>query len=830
MVIGRIKILLIVFLILGLCLLFFKKTKEGFGTTTPPAWGADVGYQTGTLGTFRGNGGALSPQSFLIDPYGVLNIGNIDNNGNDINAALLTKITNLKSRLLNNRVTLTISYLNRYSYVSLESVDLTLHGNPGGFDMPGYRLYTSFLDENDPITQGMPSGSIDATGAEINIYWRSSANCAITPWSSYNTCTATDTATCEPTATSQSGTLTNTRIFIPPFGTDDTSTCGPMKTYELTQTVPCSLGICPPTNCRPGEWSDSGTCTATGTATCEPTATSQSGTKTQTRTVAPATNGGTCSTADSATTQTVPCSLSRCPINCLPGAWTNSGTCAARPGGSNCEVSDTSISGTQLQIRSFTPAQFGGLCPNSNTSQTIDCKLPNRCPTNCVPGQWTNLETCVPAGTATCEPTATSQSGIQIQTRTIEPPTNGGTCSTEDSSTTRTVPCSLARCPTNCVPGQWTDSGTCMATGTATCEPTATSQSGTKTQTRTVTPAQFGGTCTDSSTTRTVPCSLARCSINCAPGQWTDSGTCTATGTTTCEPTATSQSGTKIQTRTVTPSQFGGTCSAEDSLITRNIPCSLARCPTNCVPGQWTNFGTCTASSSERTCETSTTSLSGKQIQTRIIVPATNGGSCPDNSMNRTIDCALSRCPIDCVTGPWSNSGTCTSLPGASNCEPTATSRSGKQTQLREITPAQFGGSCTDSATSKTIDCALSTRCPVPCGLSAWANTGSCENTSNINCEPTATSMSGFQKQFQTITSPAQFGGECPITSPNTSNIQIMPCRLSNLPRCSNPFNNQTLVNLLTIDHKDFPTFGTFPNNDVRFTPCNVGDTIVTVY
>jgi hypothetical protein len=167
---------------------------------------------------------------------------------------------------------------------------------------------------------------------------------------------------------------------------------------------------------------------------------------------------------------------------------------------------------------------------------------------------------------------------------------------------------------------------------------------------------------------------------------------------------------------------------------------------------------------------------------------------------------------------------------GGSNCETSLTSKSGKQTQLRSIVPSQFGGSCTDSNTSQTIDCALSTRCPVPCELSAWTNVGTCQNSSNIACEPTTTSMSGLQTQFQTITKPAEFGGACPIMSPNTSNTKTMPCRLSNLTMCVNPFANTVLTNLETIDHKDFPIFGNIPKNNVRFTSCNVGDTIATIF
>jgi hypothetical protein len=162
-------------------------------------------------------------------------------------------------------------------------------------------------------------------------------------------------------------------------------------------------------------------------------------------------------------------------------------------------------------------------------------------------------------------------------------------------------------------------------------------------------------------------------------------------------------------------------------------------------------------------------------------------------------------------------------------CESSPTSRSGKQTQLREIVPAEFGGTCADSNVSKTIDCALSTRCPIPCELSAWANVGACENPLNINCEPSFSSQSGLQTQFQTITSPSQFNGACPIIGTATSNTQRVPCRLSNLPTCVNPFGNETINNLVIPNHKDFPTFGTFPYNGVLFTVDNVGPNVASI-
>ena len=443
---------------------------------------------------------------------------------------------------------------------------------------------------------------------------------------------------------------------------------------------------------------------------------------------------------------------------------------------------------------------------------------------------------CIPTGTATCEPTATSKSGRLTQKRILIPAKADGSCGQSLSGTPlemTNVECSLPRCPpVDCVPGEWTSSAPCVAPTTGpTCESNGTSRSGTRLETRTVAPPINGGNCSteNSATTRAGPCALARCPIPCAPGAWTNSGTCVPKSPTrTCESPTTSLSGLQTQTRTVAPAQFNGACSAADSATTRTIDCSLPGCPTNCEPGAWTNSGSCAINPGGQTCENSATSLSGKQLQTRTMIRETNGGSCPDSNVSKTIDCALSRCPINCVPGAWTNSGICT--PVGSNCEPSETSKSGRQTQNRIITPAQFNGSCTDSNTSQTIECALDSRCPIPCEVSAWSNIGSCQQpASNILCEPTDTSQSGIQQKYHTLITPARFGGQCPITSPNTSNVQNFPCRLTTIPTCLNPFGDSSIVSLQTINNKDLPMFGTFPYNDIRITHDNIGDTAASI-
>ena len=834
--VGRIKIILIALLILGACLFFFRKKKEGFAIP-PPLSG--IGYQDGTVGTFQQdyNANLLAPR---------FDLAGIDISGNDITSSLRTTLTRLKTALTSNNVILIIEYGTNFLFLKVNSIDLTLQSGGLG-DLPVFRLSCDVIDKFDPVKPEVESGNLQYNDP-VKIYYRTSSRCMALPLSTYDTCMPTPTVSCEPTSTSRSGSLSHTTTIIPPFDNPSADTsCDAMSStnsgYTVLPTdrnifrknsVPCALERCPPRDCVPGEWSSSGTCTPSGTATCEPTATSHSGTQTQTRTVEPAINGGTCSTADSATSRTGSCSLPRCPVDCAPGAWTNSGSCTPS-GSTTCESTATSQSGLQTQIRTVEPPQFGGTCSSANslTSKTVPCSLA-RCPIDCAVGTWANSGTCLgrPGG-SNCEVSATSISGTQLQTRSFTPAQFGGSC--PNSNTSQTLDCTLPnRCPIDCVVGTWSNSGTCVAKpGGSNCEVSATSISGTQLQTRSFTPAQFGGSCPNSNTTQSIDCKLPnRCPINCVPGTWSNSGTCVPSGSATCESSTTSKSGLQTQTRTITPSQFGGTCSTADSATSQTVPCSLPGCPTNCRPGAWTNSGTCTARSGGSNCEISATSLSGRQLQTRIITPATNGGACSaeDSLTSQTIDCALStRCPINCQPGTWSNSGTCMPFGGAT-CETSPTSKSGKQTQLREVVPSQFGGTCADPDTTKTIDCALSSRCPIPCGLSAWTNVGTCDNISNTVCEPNSSSQSGLQTQFQTITSQAQFGGACPIIGTATSNTQRVPCRLTNIPTCKDPFGNETINNLVIPDFKDFPMFGTFPYNGVLLTAENIGSNIASIF
>ena len=209
---------------------------------------------------------------------------------------------------------------------------------------------------------------------------------------------------------------------------------------------------------------------------------------------------------------------------------------------------------------------------------------------------WTDSSTCNPQRTGpSCESSEISQSGQKTQTREITSDAlYGGACSiiSPNRSQSQPIPCALNRCPINCNPGAWTDTTTCQAkNGGPTCEATLTSQSGQKTQTRTVKAAEFGGTCSleDSKTQQTVDCSLPNCPVDCTLSPWSPISGCEPISRNKlCEPTETSQSGQKTEAQyIITPAQFGGACSIQDT-VTRNIPCRLQNYSTLC-PSRITN-------------------------------------------------------------------------------------------------------------------------------------------------------------------------------------------------------------------------------------------------
>jgi len=509
----------------------------------------------------------------------------------------------------------------------------------------------------------------------------------------------------------------------------------------LTQTVPCNKTPCR-SDCVLSAWTDSTECSVK----CG------SGTKTQTATViTPAGHGGTCPTE---LTKTVTCNTQSCPVDCVLGDWIDSTECNLPCGGGKktqilpiltrdenkgnaCPVSASLIrtvscntqhcpvdcvtgswmdltscsvecgGGTKKQSLSVvSPAAYGGTCPD--LTRSVDCNTQN-CPVDCVVGPWTDIMPC----------NVSCGGGTKTQTMTLitEASYGGKACPTQ---LTQNVSCNMQPCPVNCITGSWTDLTTCNVE----CG------NGTKKQSLTVvSPAAYGGTCPE--LTRSVDCNMQNCRVDCVTGSWSDSGPCSVQ----CG------GGTKPQTLSViTEAANGGKACP---VLTQSVACNQQPCPIDCVTGNWTDTSECSVKCGGGT----------KTQILPIVSPPAYGGTCSSN-LSKTLACNSQPCPVDCVTGTWSDSGPCTVQCGGGT----------KPQTLSVITEAANGGKACPTLT-QSVAC-NSQPCPVDCVTGAWTDTSPC----SVTCG------GGTKTQTLPILTPATYGGTCSTNRTKTIACNSQPC------------------------------------------------------
>lgn len=222
----------------------------------------------------------------------------------------------------------------------------------------------------------------------------------------------------------------------------------------------CNTQACP-VDCQVSDWSDASPCSRT----CG------GGERKQVRhVIAPAENGGLCPALE----RTVKCNAQPCPVDCVVGEWTNASACSKHCGG-----------GIQHQRRALeTPAQHGGACPS--LSRSVACNQ-HSCPANtCRLSRWENVagEKC----------SKSCGGGKRRQQRHVL----SGHC--PGAKLTRSVPCNVHSCPTDCKVSAWSDIGSC----------TRQCGGGMQLQRRRVlAPAADGGACPR--TVRAVPCNQQPC-------------------------------------------------------------------------------------------------------------------------------------------------------------------------------------------------------------------------------------------------------------------------------------------------------------------------------
>jgi hypothetical protein len=247
----------------------------------------------------------------------------------------------------------------------------------------------------------------------------------------------------------------------------------------------------------------------------------------------------------------------------------------------------------------------------------------------------------------------------------------------------------------NCKPGQWS---TCPA-----CGPEGTQK------TRTVTPAQEGGECSEEDSATTQACDIPTCDSQCTITDWRN-----APGAT-CQPdTATCGKGAgKIQQiKTYTEaSGFAGACNGKTE-ETRHQPCDLPDCVTGCTDDTTWQLGQCSVSCGGGTRTKTKTTRTPNADRTRCIT----------NQITETEPCNLQAC-TDCSNGEWRTDNRCVAVNGG-NCGP------GKITWTRTVNqPGPGGRQCTPEqlTTTRTTDCDLGT-CNVDCQYT-WSEWSSCSTT-----------------------------------------------------------------------------------------------------
>ncbi|XP_033759595.1 A disintegrin and metalloproteinase with thrombospondin motifs adt-1-like [Pecten maximus] len=414
-------------------------------------------------------------------------------------------------------------------------------------------------------------------------------------WGSYGSCSVTCAG----------GLKYRTRSCSNPSPQHGGASCGNSDTSSAS----CNTNPCP----IDGGWSSYG-----NWGSCSRSCGTGSRSRTrQCNSPAPAYNGADCVGSD---TNTETCNTHPCPID---GGWTSWGSYGS------CSV--TCAGGLKSRTRSCTnpaPQHGGASCGNSDTS-SASCNT-NPCP---IDGEWSSW-----GSYGSCS--VTCAGGVKYRTRSCTNPApqyGGASCGNADTSSTT---CNTFPCPIDGVWGSWGSYAPC----TLTCKDYGTSQTGTKTRTRSCdNPApQYNGADCPNSDTHVATCTTSTyCPINGVWSAWNSWNTCSVT----CA------SGVQHRSRTCTnpPAQYGGlpcSGSTNDSQV-----CTLPPCPIDGAWSSWSAWGSCTV-----TCGGGTATR-GRSCTNPT--PQYGGAQCSGN-VTDTMDCNTAVCIIDGDWAEWNPWGTCT--------------------------------------------------------------------------------------------------------------------------------------------------------------------------
>lgn len=498
-------------------------------------------------------------------------------------------------------------------------------------------------------------------------------------------CTYSDYVDGPCSTTCGGGTQTRTRTVLVP---NANNTC----TEPLSETVACVGQPSCPIDCVLSAYGAFSACPACGTGE----------TQSRTRTVvtAPQFGGTECGQL----TETVPCAIPACPVDCVVSAFGAFGQCEALCG-----------DGVQTQTRVITtpPANGGAACPSLTNSTA--CSQP-AC--TCTLTPFSNFSQCSHfCGT-----------GLQSRVRDVTDRSGDATCDALEHS----QPCNDMPCEMACVVSAYGDFSPCSEV----CG------GGTQSRARAVTQEAVGAGTVCPPLIETRPCNTHACARPCEVGPFG--------ALSDCSPVTSVQNRTRLVTQTgssgqacpalvdvlaCTPSNgtanstgfgaFGafGPCSETCGLGTKTRtrtgpngtvdsdtqPCDAGPCPCPSIVGPWTVATDC----SER-CG------GGTRTDVRVeLHPAVAGGA-DTPQLIRTVPCNSDPCPTPCEVSAFGPFGTCS-----------AVCAGGLQTRTRTVVALDTHGGTGCPELVETRECNVDAPCEhaEACTVSDWGAWSPCGAT-----------------------------------------------------------------------------------------------------
>jgi hypothetical protein len=533
-------------------------------------------------------------------------------------------------------------------------------------------------------------------------------HCKVSKWSKFGDCNA---------ACGGGLATRNRSILSPPKHSGD-------RCPSLANSVVCNTQKCP-VHCKVASWSSWSKCSVD----CG------GGVSTRSRKVleTPKYDGNTCPSLR----ESKECNTDSCPQHCKVSKWGKFGDCSAACGG-----------GKQTRTRTIViNTKFGGTkCPGLKDTQ--DCNTQD-CLVHCKVSEWGKWTTC----SKECGGGKRVRERKILQLNKFE----GDKCPPLQED----MRCNDKACANDCLVSDWSSWGKCS------------NKCGGGYQTRyrdVVRDSKFGGkTCPGLEVDR--KCNTKSCA--CPPGQhrdsrasdcqpcptdWYKAGTnndmcqrCTD-GTTTygkrgapsCEckkvdckftawskwSTCTRTCGTGIQTAVRKVTKKANKCGKQCPALHKQQNCNADACPVDCVIGAWQKWTKCSQS-----CD------GGNQSRMRAVTRAAAAGGLACGHSKQSRNCAVTKCPIDCVVNKFSVWSSCSKKCGG-----------GSQSRSRLIAVPAANGGKTCPKLLQTQRCNTDS-CSMACKVSEWsAWSAKCSKTCGGGKQSRSRSVLSRAKSCPTLT------------------------------------------------------------------------------